>query len=54
MPLYPCRWPNGGRSAVWAANNAEAIALLDGEANQRTCETSWFISDFPTGVRLST
>ena len=29
MPMYLCRWPNGGCSAVWARDEQEATLKLD-------------------------
>ncbi len=38
MPIFLCRWPNGGCSAVWARDEQDAIAKLDEAGDAEPCE----------------
>lgn len=37
MPLFQCRWPNGGCSVVWAPRKEDAIVTLDQVGNAEAC-----------------
>ena len=38
MPMFLCRWPNGGCSAVWARDEQDAISKLDEVGDAEPCE----------------
>ena len=38
MPMFLCRWPNGGCSAVWARDEQDAISKLDEVGAAEPCE----------------
>ena len=38
MPMFLCRWPNGGCSAVWARDQQDAISKLDEVGDTERCE----------------
>ncbi len=38
MPMFLCRWPNGGCSAVWARDEQDAISKLDEAGDAEPCE----------------
>ena len=38
MPMFLCRWPNGGCSAVWARDEQDAISRLDEVGDAEPCE----------------
>ncbi len=52
MPMFLCRWPNGGCSAVWARDEQDAIAKLDEAGDAERCELG-SLPEFQVHFRLT-
>ncbi len=52
MPMFLCRWPNGGCSAVWARDEQDAISKLDEVGDAEPCEIAP-LPEFQVHFRLT-
>jgi hypothetical protein len=52
MPMFLCRWSNGGCSAVWARDEQDAISRLDEVGDAQPCEIG-LLPEFQVHFRLT-